>query len=102
MAYSDLRDFIQALEKHGELKRVSLEVDPVLETAEFADRAVKSQGPALLVEKPKGSPVPVLTNAFATRRAIRLGLAGDACGSSAARLSGYVETRRPRGVMLNV
>src|SRR5438093_1163982 len=31
MAYSDLRDFIQRLEKEGELKRISIEVDPVLE-----------------------------------------------------------------------
>ena len=45
MAYSDLRDFIQRLEKEGELKRISIEVDPVLEIAEFADRSVKSGGP---------------------------------------------------------
>ena len=52
MAYSDLRDFISALEKAGELKRVSLEVDPVLEMTEFADRSVKHNGPALLFENP--------------------------------------------------
>ncbi len=51
MAYDDLRDFVRALEKHGELKRVSLEVDPHLEITEFADRSVKTGGPALLFEK---------------------------------------------------
>ncbi len=55
MAYTDLREFIRALEKAGELKRISFEVDPLLEITEFADRAVKRGGPALLFEKPKGS-----------------------------------------------
>ena len=40
MAYNDLREFIRKLEKEGELKRITVEVDPVLEIAEFADRAV--------------------------------------------------------------
>ena len=54
MAYADLREFISALEKNRELRRIPFEVDPILEIAEFADRAVKSGGPALLFEKPKG------------------------------------------------
>ena len=41
MAYQDLRDFIRALEKEGELKRIPFEVDPHLEITEFADRSVK-------------------------------------------------------------
>ena len=68
MAYSDLREFIAALEQHGELKRIGFEVDPVLEITEFADRAAKRGGPALLFEKPKGSSVPVLINSFAGMR----------------------------------
>ncbi len=66
MAYDDLRDFVRALEKRGELKRISFEVDPHLEITEFADRSVKTGGPALLFEKPKGSEIPVLINAFAS------------------------------------
>ena len=54
MAYRDLREFIRALEQSGELKRIPFEVDPILEITEFADRAVKRGGPALLFEKPKG------------------------------------------------
>ena len=68
MAYADLREFIRALEKQGELRRISIAVDPVLEIAEFADRAVKSGGPALLFENPKGSRIPVLINSFASMR----------------------------------
>ena len=45
MAYDDLRGFIRALDKQGELQKISIEVDPVLEITEFADRAVKSGGP---------------------------------------------------------
>ena len=55
MPYDNLRDFIRALEKQGELKRIPFEVDPELEITEFADRSVKTGGPALLFEKPKGS-----------------------------------------------
>ncbi|HUE23047.1 MAG TPA: hypothetical protein VMQ86_15285, partial [Bryobacteraceae bacterium] len=60
MAYADLREFIAALEKNQELKRIPFEVDPILEITEFADRAVKAGGPALLFEKPRGYHIPVL------------------------------------------
>src|SRR6202020_2917920 len=68
MAYSDLRDFVRALEQRGELKRIPFEVDPILEITEFADRSVKTGGPALQFEKPKGYSVPVLINSFASMR----------------------------------
>ena len=42
VAYEDLREWIKALERAGELKRVREEVDPVLEMAEITDRASKS------------------------------------------------------------
>ena len=41
MAYESLREWIKALERAGELKRVKAEVSPYLEMAEIADRAVK-------------------------------------------------------------
>ena len=74
MAFDDLRDFIRALEKQGELKRVSIEVDPYLEITAFADRAVKSGGPALLFERPKNSKVPLAINLFASRRRMEIAL----------------------------
>ena len=55
MKYKDLRDFIKQLEKQGELKRITVEVDPVLEMTEICDRTLKQGGPALLFENPKGS-----------------------------------------------
>jgi len=99
MAYADLRDFIRALEKHGELKRIPFEVDPHLEITEFADRSVKSGGPALLFEKPKGSSVPVLINAFASMRRMELALEVSSVDEVAARITQYLEMRVPEGIL---
>ena len=60
MKYNDLRDFIELLEKQGELKRITREVDPYLEMTEICDRTLRAGGPALLFENPKGSNIPVL------------------------------------------
>jgi 4-hydroxy-3-polyprenylbenzoate decarboxylase len=99
MAYRDLREFITALEKNGELKRVTVEVDPVLEITEFADRAVKRGGPALLFEKPKGSTIPVLINAFASMRKMEFALEVSSVEEVAARISEFLETRMPEGLI---
>ena len=64
----DLRDWIALLEREGELVRVAAEVDPHLEITEIVDRTVKSGGPALLFEQPKGSEHPLLINQFGTER----------------------------------
>jgi len=77
MQYRDLRDFIDQLEKQGELKRISVEVDPCLEMTEICDRTLRAGGPALLFEKPKGSDVPVLANLFGTPRRVALGMGAD-------------------------
>ena len=74
MKYKDLRDFISNLEQMGELKRISLEVDPVLEMTEICDRVLRSGGPALLFENPKGSDIPVLANLFGTPKRVALGM----------------------------
>ena len=99
MAYSDLREFIEVLEKNGELKRVSAEVDPILEITEVADRAVKSGGPALLFEKPKGYDIPVLINAFAGMRKMELALQVDSVESIAARIAEYLDMKTPQGML---
>ncbi len=99
MAYSDLRDFIKALEKSGELKRVSIPVDPKLEITEFADRAVKNGGPALLFEKPAGFEYPVLINAFASTRRMEIALEVGKVQEVADRISEYLEMRMPQGLI---
>src|SRR5882724_6345328 len=99
MAYSDLRDFISALEKNNELKRIPFEVDPYLEITEFADRAVKAAGPALLFEKPKGYNIPVLINSYASMRKMQIALEVDSVDAIAARISEYLEMRMPEGLI---
>ena len=98
MAYDDLREFIRALETAGELKRIPFEVDPYLEITEFADRSVKTNGPALLFEKPKGSSVPVLINAFASEKRMNLALEVGSPAEIAARITELLEMRIPEGL----
>ena len=74
MKYKDLRDFIHQLESIGQLKRISVEVDPYLEITEICDRTLKQQGPALLFENVKGSDVPVLANLFGTTQRVAMGM----------------------------
>ena len=99
MAYADLRAFITALENAGELKRVTAEVDPNLEITEIADRAVKSNGPALLFESPKNHTIPVLINSFASMRKMELALEVDSIDTIAARIAEYLEMKTPQGLM---
>lgn len=77
MKYRDLRDFISLLETRGELRRVSLEIDPRLEMTELCDRVLRAGGPALLFEKPKGFDIPVLGNLFGTPERVALGMGAD-------------------------
>ena len=94
MAYNDLRDWINALHKAGELKRITAEVDPILEMAEIADRAAKmgkgtanAGGPALLFENVKGYPgAKVLMNQFGSERRMKLALETDSLDGIADRI----------------
>jgi len=72
--HKDLRDFIKFLEERGELKRIKVEVDPILEMTEICDRTLKAGGPALLFENPKGFDIPVLANLFGTPERVAMGM----------------------------
>ena len=94
MAYRDLRDWIAALERAGELTRVRAEVDPILEITEITDRVSKSGrgtaqagGPALLSETVKGhAGVPLLINQFGSARRMQMALEVDSLDEVAARI----------------
>ncbi len=77
MKYHDLRDFIKQLEKQGELKRITIPVDPYLEMTEICDRTLKQGGPALLFENPTGYNIPVLANLFGTPRRVAMGMGAE-------------------------
>lgn len=101
MKYRDLRDFIDQLERMGELRRIQAEVDPRLEMTEICDRMLKRGGPALLFENPKGHEIPVLANLFGTPRRVALGMGQDSVEAlrEVGRLLAYLkEPEPPKGL----
>lgn len=99
MAYRDLRDFVSRLEKEGELKRISAEVDPVLEITEITDRVTKAGGPALLFERPKGSRVPVVINLLGSERRVNLALEVENLEEVANRVRSFLDVQTPQGFL---
>jgi 4-hydroxy-3-polyprenylbenzoate decarboxylase len=93
--YDGLGSFVEALARAGELVRIGREVDPYLEIAEIADRAMKSGGPALLFERPKGSQFPLLINAFGSRRRMSLALGVDDLEEHAKAIADLVHSKAP-------
>ncbi|MFL5773394.1 MAG: menaquinone biosynthesis decarboxylase [Flavisolibacter sp.] len=75
MAYKNLQQFIDVLDKSGELIRIRTYVDPKLEMAEITDRVSKTNGggKALLFEN-TGYDFPVLMNAYGSDRRMCLAL----------------------------
>jgi UbiD family decarboxylase len=74
MPIEDIQELIEVLEKAGELKRISTEVDSELELAEILRRTMYDEGPALLFENVKGYDMPVLGNAFGSMKRLELSL----------------------------
>src|SRR5437762_8347349 len=75
MAWKNLQQFIDALEKNGELVRIKTYVDPKLEMAEITDRMSKQSGggKALLFEN-TGYEYPVLMNAYGSEKRMCMAL----------------------------
>lgn len=92
--YETLTDFVSALDRAGELKRIGPRVSPVLEIAEITDRVSKTSAPhtpsvsakksdprfyhlggsALLFEDVTDSDMPVLINALGSYRRMEMAL----------------------------
>jgi len=70
MQYSDLRDFLNKLEKLGDFKRISQEISPRLEITEICQRLLEQGGPAVLFEHPAGHAIPVVANVFGTQKRV--------------------------------
>jgi 4-hydroxy-3-polyprenylbenzoate decarboxylase len=97
MAYESLRAFVKRLEAVGELKRISVEVDPVLEITEIANREMKSPngGKALLFEKCKGSSFPLLINAYGSHKRMAMSLGISDIEEIAGELESLLRTKPP-------
>ena len=78
MAYRNQHEFIQALEKAGELVRIRDYVDPKLEIAEITDRVSKTgQGGKALLFENTGFEFPVLMNAYGSEKRMCMALGVD-------------------------
>ncbi|HMK33500.1 MAG TPA: menaquinone biosynthesis decarboxylase [Desulfomonilaceae bacterium] len=71
MAFENLQQLIAALERNGQLTRITEQLSPFLEISEISDRVVKAGGPALLFENPTGHSVPVLTNMYGSAERVK-------------------------------
>jgi 4-hydroxy-3-polyprenylbenzoate decarboxylase len=114
VAYNDLREWIAALERAGELRRVKMEADPILEITEIADRVSKAGrpgqstlktyteagGPALLFENIKGQPgAKVLINQFGSAKRMKLALGVESLDEVAARIHQFMDVKSPQGLL---
>lgn len=77
MKYRDLREFIEALESRGELRRVAKRVSTRLEMTALCDRVLRAEGPALLFEQHDNGTMPVLGNLFGTPRRVAWGMGAE-------------------------
>lgn len=99
LAFKDLREFVEFLEEKGDLKRIKVEVDPILEITEITDRVSKTKGPALLFENVKGSKYPVLINTFGSFERMSWSLGVDNLNEVASRIRNMMPTDAPRTIV---
>lgn len=93
MAYKDIREYLNLIEKKGWLKRITTEVDSELEIAEITDRVSKMPGGgyALMFENVKGYDLPVLTNTLGSLERISFALEVSKLDDIADRLLEYLD-----------
>ncbi len=105
MPFDDLRQWIAALDRAGELKRIQTEVDPILEIAEITDRVSKSRigkpgGPALLFRNVRNHPgSQVLINQFGSEARMKLALGVNSFDEFADRIRVFMDLKSPQGFL---
>jgi 4-hydroxy-3-polyprenylbenzoate decarboxylase len=94
----DIQQFIEKLEKAGELKRVKTEVDASLEIAEILRRVSYAKGPAVLFENVMGYDIPVLGNAFGSIKRLEIGLETTDFSEIGQRIADMTKMEIPSGI----
>ncbi len=103
MAFDSFREFLSALERAGELKRITQPVATELEITEFANREMKlpGGGKALLFEKPTVngvlSPFPLAINTMGSWRRMAMSMGAESVDAVAAELGSIVKAKPPTG-----
>ncbi len=105
MPFDDVRQWIAALDRAGELKRIQTEADPILEIAEITDRVSKYKtgkpgGPALLFQNIKGYPgSQLLINQFGSEDRMKLALGVNSFDEFADRIRVFMDLKSPQGFL---
>src|SRR5438552_18740685 len=106
MALDNLREFIAAIDKSGDLTEVTRLVSVDKEITEVADRCMKSPGggPALLLTQPTlrtggKSRYPVAVNLFGSEHRMSLALGGECLDQVGARIAELIAARVPEGLV---
>jgi 4-hydroxy-3-polyprenylbenzoate decarboxylase len=107
LPFDDLRQWIAALDRAGQLRRIQTEVDPILEIAEITDRVSKSRdakgsqgGAALLFQNLKGhAGSQVLINQFGSEARMKLALGVNSFDEVAARIRMFMDVKSPQGFL---
>src|SRR5208337_3241212 len=101
MAFDSFRDFVNALDQAGELKRISQPVATELEITEIADREMKSPGggKALLFEQPTiagvVSPFPVAINTLGSHKRMAMSMGAESVDDVANELGALMKAKPP-------
>ncbi|HEY8904302.1 MAG TPA: UbiD family decarboxylase domain-containing protein, partial [Chthoniobacterales bacterium] len=101
MAYSSYREFVDQLDRAGELKRITEPVATELEITAIADREMKSPGggKALLFEKPtvngQVSPFPVAINTMGSWKRMAMSMGAETVDAVAAELGALMKAKPP-------
>lgn len=98
MPIEDLSEFVEKLEKAGELKRVKTQVDADLEISEILSRVMYSNGPAILFENVKNYDMPVLANAFGSLKRLEIGLETSDFTEIGQRIVDITKMEMPTGI----
>jgi 4-hydroxy-3-polyprenylbenzoate decarboxylase len=107
LPFDDLRQWIAALDRAGELKRIQTEADPILEIAEITDRVSKGSdakgapgGPALLFQNLKGHPnSQLLINQFGSDARMKMATGVSSYDEIAARIRMFMDMKSPQGFL---
>jgi 4-hydroxy-3-polyprenylbenzoate decarboxylase len=100
MTFESLRDYMEALDKAGLLKRIKTKVSPNLEVAEIMRRAMYAQGhPAVLFENVQDSSMPILGNAFGTMERLHIALDSRDFTEIGARIVQLTKFKMPSGAL---
>ena len=103
MAFESIREFLGALERAGELKKITQPVATELEITEIANREMKAPGggKALLFEKPMVngvlSPFPLAINTMGSWRRMAMSMGAESVDAVAAELGSIVKPKPPTG-----